>query len=141
VEVSQEQEVHGVAPDIGLQGQGREELPHGRQQVTSRPDRGAGVPGEPALIGLAVDEDFGLGLWNPARDWRRTRSSWSSLGGSRAGPAAGADKLAGLVTASVSAALASPDPRTTSLSVPAESLRQATYAARPAIRAPRLDGI
>jgi hypothetical protein len=117
VEISQEQEVHGIRPDVRLQAQAREELPRGGQEVTGRPDRGAGVPGKPALIGLAVDEDLGLGPWNPARDWRRTRSSWSSSGGTRAGLAAGADKLTGLVTASVSAALASPDPRTTSPSV------------------------
>jgi hypothetical protein len=32
--VTQEQDVDGVAPDVGLQAQGREELPHGGQWVT-----------------------------------------------------------------------------------------------------------
>jgi hypothetical protein len=37
MQVSQEQEVDGVAPDVVLQAQGREELRHGGQWVTDRP--------------------------------------------------------------------------------------------------------
>jgi hypothetical protein len=139
VQVTQEQQVEGVPPDVGLQAQRGQELRYGGQQVTGRPDRGAGVLGKPALIGLAVDEDFGLGIWNPARDWQRTRSSWSSSSGTRAGLAAGADQLAGLVTASISPALALPGLGRHLLQPPAGSLRQAADAARPAIRAPRPD--
>jgi hypothetical protein len=40
VEATQEHEVEGIPPDVGLQAQGREELRHGGQQVTSRPDGG-----------------------------------------------------------------------------------------------------